>query len=536
KLLNERIIQIQSCIRGYLCRKFLQKRLKSAILIQCCVRRWLARKLLKTLKVEAKSVQRLQNLNKGLENKVISLQQQVDRIVLERNSLTLELEQLRKFNENQKLSTHFTIEQSNDHVAELSNQLTISRKMISQLESKVAEMTNEMESFEKEASTSRMILEKELCRLTDENLNLKASLAMASNHAEPEIPYRNFDVVFDTNPIPCLRAFLIFMAIRNEDQRKKTESIAVLLDKFYDTVTDCVMASSDFQKLTMWMSNVWRLMQLLRQYSGEEEYATQNTPSQSNDQLKNCDLCLQRSSLCNLLLIIHQKMIQEVYVKKLTPSIIVSSILEHHDSRNLSKMNSGGLINELNLIFDCFQTFGVEWPLFSQIFSHLFHYIEAHALNVLMSRRDLCNFSRSIEIKHNIKTLLNWLQDHNLLQNDGELGKLFEATNLIQIRKSEPEDIKTLAGVTTHLNLAQINKLLAAYSPTESFEPKLKPDFIRKMNMFLKNERNLDEKLNNNELPWQRTVIKSTLNFPYVQSNLVFSEIDLPEALWPYIS
>jgi myosin-5 len=45
------------------------------------VRRWLARRLYKKLKQEARSVEHVKKLNKGLENKIISLQQKIGELV-----------------------------------------------------------------------------------------------------------------------------------------------------------------------------------------------------------------------------------------------------------------------------------------------------------------------------------------------------------------------------------------------------------------------------------------------------------------------
>lgn len=45
------------------------------VLIQNCIRRWIAKKELKERKKQAKSIEHIKTLNKGLENKIISLQQ-----------------------------------------------------------------------------------------------------------------------------------------------------------------------------------------------------------------------------------------------------------------------------------------------------------------------------------------------------------------------------------------------------------------------------------------------------------------------------
>jgi hypothetical protein len=45
------------------------------------VRRWLARRLYRKLKMEARSVEHVKKLNKGLENKIISLQHKIEELV-----------------------------------------------------------------------------------------------------------------------------------------------------------------------------------------------------------------------------------------------------------------------------------------------------------------------------------------------------------------------------------------------------------------------------------------------------------------------
>merc|ERR1739848_741589 len=63
--------------RCWLARTKYKKTIKKIILIQCIFRRRQARKQLKKLKIQAKSVDHQKKLNKGLENKIISLQQKL---------------------------------------------------------------------------------------------------------------------------------------------------------------------------------------------------------------------------------------------------------------------------------------------------------------------------------------------------------------------------------------------------------------------------------------------------------------------------
>lgn len=74
---NSKAILIQSHIRGFVQRRKYQRKLRQIILAQSKVRQFLARRQFKRLKIEAKSIEHQKKLNKGLENKIISLQQRL---------------------------------------------------------------------------------------------------------------------------------------------------------------------------------------------------------------------------------------------------------------------------------------------------------------------------------------------------------------------------------------------------------------------------------------------------------------------------
>lgn len=79
-------ISIQRVVRGWLERKRFQRNFRSVVICQSAVRRFLARRQLKALKREARSVEHQKKLNKGLENKIISLQQKLDELQKELTS------------------------------------------------------------------------------------------------------------------------------------------------------------------------------------------------------------------------------------------------------------------------------------------------------------------------------------------------------------------------------------------------------------------------------------------------------------------
>lgn len=81
-VLGRKATVIQAHIRGMLARIRYKKIVRGITLCQAHFRRRKARKIFKAMKIEARSVEHQKQLNKGLENKIISLQQQIEKIVL----------------------------------------------------------------------------------------------------------------------------------------------------------------------------------------------------------------------------------------------------------------------------------------------------------------------------------------------------------------------------------------------------------------------------------------------------------------------
>lgn len=75
---ERKAIVVQKHIRGWLQRKRYKTVIKGITLLQAHVRRRAAKKLFKQLKIEARSVEHIKKVAKGLENKIIELQMKLD--------------------------------------------------------------------------------------------------------------------------------------------------------------------------------------------------------------------------------------------------------------------------------------------------------------------------------------------------------------------------------------------------------------------------------------------------------------------------
>ncbi|PSN35591.1 Unconventional myosin-Va [Blattella germanica] len=135
------------------------------------VRKWIARRLYKKLKLEARSLEHVKKLNKGLENKIISLQQRIEELVKENNILKStqhELAELRI-----KLDSMKGLESDVKRITITLNtkekELDILLKTLEQERDEKMDIMNEKERIEKEHKG-------EIEKINNENVKLKAEL------------------------------------------------------------------------------------------------------------------------------------------------------------------------------------------------------------------------------------------------------------------------------------------------------------------------------------------------------------------------
>lgn len=142
-------MQIQRFCRGYLARLAYKSKLRQIIVCQSAVRRFLAKRLYKKMKAEARTISHMQKMYKGLENKIISMQQRID--------------ELNK--ENVQLKT------KNNEIPELKSKLEIMKNM-----------ENELKAIRIESGKKDEIIvsiRKELENEQDEKMNILEDKAVA---------------------------------------------------------------------------------------------------------------------------------------------------------------------------------------------------------------------------------------------------------------------------------------------------------------------------------------------------------------------
>lgn len=123
---NYKATVIQRYCRGYLARKVFAERKRKIIICQSAIRRFLARRQFKKLKAEARTITHMQTKYKGLENKIISLQQKIDELTKSNQQLSKQAAEVSEL--------HIKLESKKQLEDELNKFKTISQDLEKQVE------------------------------------------------------------------------------------------------------------------------------------------------------------------------------------------------------------------------------------------------------------------------------------------------------------------------------------------------------------------------------------------------------------------
>ncbi|XP_076674496.1 adherens junction formation factor afadin isoform X4 [Andrena cerasifolii] len=113
-----------------------------------------------------------------------------------------------------------------------------------------------------------------------------------------------------------------------------------------------------------------------------------------------------------------------------------------------------------------------------QLFSHLFHMINATAFNALVSNANLCVRWFGRRLKARLNALETWAERQGLeFASQCHLATIMQATHLLQAPKYNAEELATLSSTCFKLNSLQVRALLQKYQPAAD-EPRLPAELI----------------------------------------------------------
>ncbi|XP_027763973.1 unconventional myosin-Vb, partial [Empidonax traillii] len=208
--------------------------------------------------------------------------------------------------------------------------------------------------------------------------------------------------------VPCLPAYILYMCIRHADYINDDQKVHSLLTSTINGIKKVLKEhSGDFEMTSFWLANTCRLLHCLKQYSGEEDFMTQNTPKQNEHCLKNFDLIEYRQVLSHLSIQIYQRLIG--IAQGILHPVIVSAMLESESIQGLSGVKPMGhrkyssksserdvpyglddMIRQLNTFHSIMCDQGLDPEIVQQVFKQIFYVINAVALNNLLLRKDVC--------------------------------------------------------------------------------------------------------------------------------------------------
>ena len=161
----------------------------------------------------------------------------------------------------------------------------------------------------------------------------------------------------------------------------------------------------------------------------------------------------------------------------------------------------------------------------------MFYFVGGIALNNLLQRKELCNWSKGIQIRYNLSHFEQWVRDQHINVPDVDivdsLQPLIQVTRLLQVKKSD-EDVEHLCTMCSRLTRAQVIHVLNTYEEPGGEDAESEPEIIA--DSFIQSVET--ELLKRNETDPDRLAMDVRLayivDFPFTPSAVRLEDIDIP--------
>ncbi|KAF7659097.1 hypothetical protein LDENG_00002920 [Lucifuga dentata] len=345
------------------------------------------------------------------------------------------------------------------------------------------------------------------------------------------------------NLIPGLPAYILFMCLRHADYVNDDQKVRTLLTSTINTIKKILKKrGDDFETVSFWLANTCRFLHCLKQYSGDEAFMKHNTSRQNEHCLSNFDLAEYRQVISDLAIQIYQQLIK--CMENILQPMIVSGMLEHETIQGVSGVKPTGLrkrtssiadegtytldsiLRQLSSFHSIMCQHGTDPELIKQVVKQQFYIIGAVTLNNLLLRKDMCSWSKGMQIRYNVSQLEEWLRDKGLMICGAKetLEPLIQAAQLLQVKKKTDEDAEAICSMCQALTTAQIVKVLNLYTPVNEFEERVSVAFIRTIQTRLRDRCESPQLLMDTKMIYPVT-------FPFNPSSLALETIQIPSSL-----
>ncbi|XP_053176256.1 unconventional myosin-Va isoform X1 [Scomber japonicus] len=345
------------------------------------------------------------------------------------------------------------------------------------------------------------------------------------------------------NLIPGLPAYILFMCLRHADYLNDDQKVRTLLTSTINSIKKILKKrGDDFETVSFWLSNTCRFLHCLKQYSGDPAFMKHNSSKQNEHTLSNFDLAEYRQVISDLAIQIYQQLIK--CMENILHPMIVSGMLEHETIQGVSGVKPTGLrkrtssiadegtdtldsiLRQLSAFHSTMCQHGTDPELIKQVVKQQFYIIGAVTLNNLLLRKDMCSWSKGMQIRYNVSQLEEWLRDKGLMTCGAKetLEPLIQAAQLLQVKKKTDEDAEAICSMCLALTTAQIVKVLNLYTPVNEFEERVSIAFIRTIQTRLRDRCDTPQLLMDTKMIYPVT-------FPFNPSSLALETIQIPTSL-----
>ncbi|KAK5931018.1 hypothetical protein CgunFtcFv8_027206 [Champsocephalus gunnari] len=371
-------------------------------------------------------------------------------------------------------------------MTELKKTVSLRRLLTQVLPSAFTAETSSSPSQSKPAVTG--LLE---CRKKDENKLIKNLITDVRVDSALSLP-------------PGLPASVLFLCVRQADC-SGDQTLARSLCSAAVTAMKAALKkhSKDVDMTALWLKNACLLHNLLRQHSPKQTLDSDDLAPLTVDL---SDLIRALSDLCiqayQQLLSITEKRLQNIIVPAMLESETIPGLSVSTVKLVASRKRAGSdprpvggdapsmamVLRELGALHTALSHQALPPSQMEQAFHQLTYLISTSALNSLLLRKDMCCWSRGMQIRYNVSLLEEWLRSRGLQAGGAvaTLEPLIQAVQLLQAGKKSEADAKALVQTCTALSSQQIVKILTLYTPHSDLDERVTLNFIRTVQGLLK--------------------------------------------------
>uniref|UniRef100_A0A7N6BHQ1 Methyl-CpG binding domain protein 3b n=1 Tax=Anabas testudineus TaxID=64144 RepID=A0A7N6BHQ1_ANATE len=284
---------------------------------------------------------------------------------------------------------------------------------------------------------------------------------------------------------PGLPASVIFLCVRQADCSGDQTRARSLCSAAVTAMKAALKVTSGFEPArSLWLKNVYLLHDLLTQYHSTED---------DTDTIAAFLSAAPVVSRLSIPLYSVPALLEAETIPGLCGSAVklgTSRKRAGSDPRTVGgdAPTMASVLRELGALHTALSHQALPPTLIEQAFHQLTYLISASALNSLLLRKDMCSWSRGMQIRYNVSILEEWLRSRSLQAGGAvaTLEPLIQAVQLLQAGKKTEADARALVQTCTALSSQQIVKILTLYTPHSDLDERVTLNFIRSVQGLLK--------------------------------------------------